>query len=218
MRRKCDFKKTAFDFERSNALTKLFDCQYCTRCRCHRMHWKNCLFVKSLHSIVKWSNARWRLSVAKIRWLNVFRDETSKIAFDAQIVKCIDDFVCFFVCYQTVKQTNCWFNVKKTAFNFEWSNALTKLFVDVKWLHLISNNQMHWQNCLFFEKFKFNDCLLTQTKRLMFVEIANWLTDCKTNYWLFDRNVNFCIWSNFRWIDYKKFDKTKWIDSYKTFK
>ena len=112
------------------------------------MHWQNCLIVRLLHSIVKRSNARWRLSVAKIRWSDVFRNETSKIAFDAKIVECTDDFVCFFACYWAVERTNCWFNVKKTAFNFEWSNALTKLSVDVKWLHSISNDQMHWQDCL----------------------------------------------------------------------
>ena len=66
---------------------------------------------------------------------------------------------------------------------------------------------------------RFNDCLLTQTKRLMFVENANWLTDCKTSYWLFDRNVDSLhLIDLFRWLDYRKLDKAKWIDSYKTFK
>ena len=114
---------------------------------------------------VKRSNARWRLSVAKVRWSDVFRDETSKIAFDAKIVECIDDFVCF------------------------------------------------------FEVLKFNDCLLTQTRRLMLAKIADWLTDCKTNYWLFDRNVDSLhLIDLFRWLDYRKLDKAKLINSYETFR
>ena len=85
-------------------------------------------------------------------------------------------------------------------------------------LHPTPNDQMHWRFCLFFEVLRLNDCLLTQTKRLMLAEIADWLTGCKTNYWLFDRNVDFCIWSSSRWLGYRKFDRAKWIDSYKTFR
>ena len=39
------------------------------------------------------------------------------------------------------------------------SNALTKLFVDVRWLHSISNDQMHWRNYLLMS----NDCIRFRT-------------------------------------------------------
>ena len=39
----------------------------CTWWRCHQMHWRGCLIVRLLHSTVKRSDARWRLSVAKAR-------------------------------------------------------------------------------------------------------------------------------------------------------
>ena len=126
------------------------------------MHWQSCLIVKLLHSIVKRSDARWRLSVAKICWSDVFRDETSKIAFDAEIVECIDDFLlCLLLNWKANKllindanKTSKMkskmlltklFNVRKTAFDLERSNTLTKLFVDVKLLHSILNDQMHWR-------------------------------------------------------------------------
>ena len=81
-------------------------------------------------------------------------------------------------------------DVRKTAFDFERSNALTKLSVNVKWLHSILNDQMHWRFVCFVEVLRLNNCLLTQTRRLMLADVADWLTDCKTSYWLFDRNVN----------------------------
>ena len=72
----------------------------------HQMHWRSCLIVRLLHSTVKRSDARWRLSVAKVRWSDVFRDETPKVASDAEIVECTSDFVCFIVCYRVEERTN----------------------------------------------------------------------------------------------------------------
>ena len=60
----------------------------CIRCWNHQMHWRNYLIVRLLHSIVKQSNARWRLSVAKIRWSDVFCDECRNVAFDVDVIKC----------------------------------------------------------------------------------------------------------------------------------
>ena len=71
-----------------NALTKLFNCQ-----------------IVAFN--FERSNARWQLSVAKIRGSNVFRDETLKIAFNVEIVECINDFICFIAYYRIVKRTNC---------------------------------------------------------------------------------------------------------------
>ena len=175
----------------------------------HQMHWRNSLIVRLLHSIVKRSDARWRLSVAKIRWLDVFRDETSKIAFDTEIVECTDDFVCFFACYRIVERANCWFNVKKTAFDFEWSDVLTKLSVDVRWLHLISNDQMHWQSCLMSEKLHSTSNDQMHWRFVCFV--VCYRTIKQTSCW-FNRNVDSLhLIDLFRWLDYRKLDKTKWI-------
>ena len=89
-----DVREAASDFEQSNALTKLsVDVKWLHLTLNDQMHWRSYLIVKLLHLIVKRPNARWRLSVVKICWSDVFRDETSKIAFDAEIVKCIDNFL-----------------------------------------------------------------------------------------------------------------------------
>ena len=45
----------------------------------NQMHWRSCLIVRLLHPTVKRSDVRWRLSVAKVRWSDVFRDETLAI-------------------------------------------------------------------------------------------------------------------------------------------
>ena len=34
--------------KRSDARWRLFNCQSCTRCQCHRMHWRNCLNFRSV--------------------------------------------------------------------------------------------------------------------------------------------------------------------------
>ena len=51
----------------SDARWRLSDCQGCTRCRCHRMHWQSCLIIRLLHPTVKRPEARWWLSIAKVR-------------------------------------------------------------------------------------------------------------------------------------------------------
>ena len=93
-----------------------------------------------LHLTVKQSNACWRL----------FIDEVVRIASDVNVIKCIDD--CFNVktlLHSTLSQSNdkqlmfellhlismklnaltMLFDVKKTASDFQRSDALTKLFV-----------------------------------------------------------------------------------------
>ena len=76
-----DVKKTAFDFKRSNALTKLFDCQTVAF---------NRETIKCALTIVCDKNSLQSIDC------NVICDEMSKIAFDAEIVECIDDFVWIF--------------------------------------------------------------------------------------------------------------------------
>ena len=103
-----DVKETAPDLERSNALTRLSvmsdDCIRFRTIRCtddfvcdqnccirywnHRVHWRNCLIIRLLHPTVKRSDARWRLSVAKVRWSDVFRDECRGAASDVDVIKC----------------------------------------------------------------------------------------------------------------------------------
>ena len=68
------------------------------------------------------------------------------------------------------------------------------------------------------QKCCWQNCLLTQTRRLMLADAADWLTGCRTSYWLTNRNVDSLqLMINFCWFDYWKLDKTKWIDSYETF-
>ena len=145
VRRECDVREIASDLERSDALAVVW--------------------LSKLHLMPMPSDARWRLSVFRkvegstivwlsdccirpwnnqmhadgcllrkpvaVSWLQRHsRWSVGDFALNAEIVGCIDNFVCF------------------------------------------------------FEMLKFNNCLLTQTKRLMFFEIADWLTDCKTNCWL----------------------------------
>ena len=92
------------------------------------MHWRNCLIIRLLHSIVKRSNARWRLSVTKIRWSNVFRNECRNAAFDVDVIKCTLTIISMSRLHSMSMSSNVLtklFDVKKTAFNFERLNTLT---------------------------------------------------------------------------------------------
>ena len=120
-----------------DALTIVWLSNYCIRSWNDQMHVDDCLLTRTkwcwlcvenmmsglLHLIVIQSNARWQLSIAKIRCSQLtatsFAMKCRDFAFDAEIVECIDNFVCF------------------------------------------------------FEKLKINDCLSTQTKRLMFIDVAD---------------------------------------------
>ena len=105
-----------------NALTNFFWCQNCCIwCWNHQMHWRSCLIARLLHPTVKRPDARWRLS-------------------DCQ--SCI-----WCRCHQ-MHADGC-LDVRKAAPDSERSDALTKLSVDVRWLHSIPNDQMHWRFCLF---------------------------------------------------------------------
>ena len=77
-----------------DALANFSWCQdCCTWCWNHQMHWRSCLIARLLHPTVKRPDARWRLSVAKARWSDVFRDETPEVAPDAEAVGCTGDFL-----------------------------------------------------------------------------------------------------------------------------
>ena len=112
----------------SNALTKLSDCQTAAldretvRCTLATVCCESPLQSADCNVI------RDEVEEAKVRWSNVFRDETSKVALDAKIVECTDDFVCFLACYRAVGRASCWFNVR--------------------WLSLMLMHQMHWRSCL----------------------------------------------------------------------
>ena len=165
------------DYE-ADKLLILMSKRCCIWCRCHQMHWRLNIMSKLLHSIVKRSNARWRL----------FVDEIIRTASDVDVIKCIDDcFVSktlhsassrsnekqlmFELLHSIAMRLNALTienDVKHAAFDREtikctltivWINCQSciwcrchqmhwRLFVDVKWLHSISNDQMHWRNCL----------------------------------------------------------------------
>ena len=91
----------------------------CIWCRCNQMHWRLNVMSDMLHSTSSRSNERQLMfellhSIAirlNARWL--LFEKIVKTASDVDVIRCTDD--CF--------------NVKKIAFNFERSDALTKLFV-----------------------------------------------------------------------------------------
>ena len=76
----------------------------------------DCLIVRQLHLMSMSLDARWRL----------FRCQ--KNCTRPRTIKCTDEVVCW---------------CQMTALDPERSDALAKLFVDVKWLHSIPNDQMH---------------------------------------------------------------------------
>ena len=121
-----DVRKTASDFKQSNALTKLSDYQTAAF---------DVDVIKCTLTIV-WLSKLHLMSMSLNVLTKLFVCQTA--AFDRETIRCTLTIVCcknslirrflrWNACCQTVKRTNCWFDVKKTAFNFERSNALTKL-------------------------------------------------------------------------------------------
>ena len=102
---------------------------YCIRPWNNQMHAGGCLWRKPV-AVEMQRHWRWSRRSESPLLLQMQRHSLwcRDFAFNAEIVECTDNFVCFIACYRAVKRTNCWFNVKKIAFDFERLNALTILF------------------------------------------------------------------------------------------
>ena len=170
-----------------------------------------------LHPTVKRSDALAVVYYAKItapgpktiRWKTI---DAQISASNRDKIRCTDKIVWLSDCC-----TRPWNN------QMHVDSCLLRQFVAVSWLQRYSR----WNA----EDFSFNaeiiectddfvccqkccwrSCLLTQTRRLMLADAADWLAGCKTSYWLPDRNVDSLqLIFNSRWLGYWKFDKTKWI-------
>ena len=127
----------------SNARWRLFNRRELNDVDCTLKCQKNCIWFRTIKCIdrIVCDQKLHLMSMSLNVLTKLFDCQTT--AFDRETIRCmltivynenslIRRFSRWNAYCQIVKRTNCWFNVKKIASDFERSNALTKLF-DVCW-------------------------------------------------------------------------------------
>ena len=169
-----DVKKTAFDFERSDALAKLSDCQNCCIWSWNdQMHADGCLLRKFVNQT--FFAMKRLLSDCKANKLliwcqkNCIRFRTIKCTDEivcwcqkscirSRTIKCTDDFVCFIACYRIIRRTSCWLDRNVDSLHlidlFRWLGY--RKLDKAKWIWFVWNVQMRSFDVFSSWKIKFS--------------------------------------------------------------